>query len=124
MLAKLSACSISIAAVKINKQNSSTLSIPAVQLRSADVAHLVNFRAQLIDCPLQFLVLLLEVVESQVDHVKYLHPVVLGFCLHRAVDGFTIIDVNVILWNYELLPTEVGVILGNTGGGFLPEVCP
>ena len=51
--------------------------------------------------------MLLEVVESQVDHVKYLDPVVLGFSLHRAVDGFTIIDVNVILRNYELLATEL-----------------
>ena len=69
------------------------------------VPHLVNFRAQLIDRSLQFLVLLLEVVESQVDHVKYLHPVVLRFRLHRTVDDFTVVDVNVILRNYELLPT-------------------
>ena len=87
-------------------------------------AHLVNFRAELIDSSLQFLVLLLQVVESQVDHVKYLDPVVFRFCLHRAVDGFTVIDVNVILRNYELLPTQLRVSRGKNRRDLLPGVCP
>ena len=71
--------------------------------------------------------MLLQVIESQVDHVEYLDPVVLRFGLHRAVDGLTVIDVHVILGNYELLPTQLGVSLAslaNNDSGLLPGVSP
>ena len=70
-------------------------------------SHLVKFTVELVDLSLEILVLLLEVVDGEVDHVEHLHPGAARLGLTGALYGPAVVNIEVFRhWNQQLLTIQ------------------